>query len=309
MTLIRVGTRDSALAMAQTEYVTKQLSLMYTDIDFAIVPMKTTGDKFLETSLSKIGDKGLFTKELEIALQQGVIDMAVHSLKDLPTELPPGCELLAITERIDPRDVLVTRSWKTLEELPPGSRLGTSSLRRRAQLLNYRADLTFCDIRGNVPTRLAKMIKEGLDAIVIAAAGLERLGLQQFIVQRLPDSVCLPAVGQGALGIEARAGDETVSGIVLALNHPPSEMATAAERAFLRRLGGGCQIPIAALGTLEDGKLRLQGLVASPDGEKLIRGERAVSGAPLTRNTAEQLGVSLAEELLAQGAGRLLSCF
>lgn len=307
MTLIRVGTRDSALAMVQTEYVTEQLSLMYPDIEFAIVPMKTTGDKFLETSLSKIGDKGLFTKELEIALQQGVIDMAVHSLKDLSTELPPGCELVAVTERLDPRDVLVTSSGKTLEELPAGARLGTSSLRRRAQLLNYRTDLTICDIRGNVPTRLAKMMHEGLDAIVIAAAGLERLRLQQFIVQRLPESICLPAVGQGALGIEARAGDETVSGIALALNHPPSEMTTAAERAFLRRLGGGCQIPIAALGTLEDGKLRLQGLVASPDGEKLIRGEKTVSSVPLTRNMAEQLGTDLADELLARGACQLLN--
>ncbi|NPV92237.1 MAG: hydroxymethylbilane synthase [Firmicutes bacterium] len=312
MTLIRVGTRDSALALRQTELVIQRLKQMCPDVDFELVPMKTIGDKILDVSLAKIGQKGLFTKELENALQEGTIDIAVHSLKDLPTELPDGCELITVTERIDSRDVLVARDGVLLDELPEGARVGTSSLRRKAQLLNYRPDLRFEDMRGNVPTRLAKLERDNLDAVVIASAGLERLGLEKAITQRIPESVCLPAVGQGALGIEGRAGDKETAAIAYRINHWPTELVATAERAFLRRLGGGCQIPIAALGSMDSTRLKLDGLVASPDGTRVVRGEISFalageSGREGLKDRAESLGVNLAEELLSRGAKEILA--
>jgi hydroxymethylbilane synthase len=312
LTLIRVGTRDSALALRQTELVVQGLKQLCPDVVFEIVPMKTTGDKILGVSLAKIGQKGLFTKELENALQDGNIDMAVHSLKDLPTELPAGCELAAVTERIDFRDVLVSRQGLSLKELPEKAKVGTSSLRRKAQLLNYRRDLRFEDIRGNVNTRLAKMDRDKLDAVVIAAAGLERLGLGGLITQRIPESICLPAVGQGALGIEIRSGDRDTSAAARMINHWPTELVTAAEREFLRRLGGGCQIPIAALGCIEAGRLKLNGVVAGPDGSDLVRAEGFVDiddelGRKALKGRAEALGTGLAEKLLSQGADAILA--
>lgn len=302
--ILRVGTRSSDLAVRQSEEVIARLREMYPEIKFQLVMIKTTGDKYLELPLNKIGDKGLFTKELEIALQQEAIDIAVHSLKDLPTELPAGCALGAVCRRERTEDVLVSSKGLKLNELPAGAQIGTSSLRRQAQLKNFRPDLNFKVLRGNVPTRLRKMEEEGLDAVIVAAAGLRRLGMENRITEYISSDICLPAVGQGALGIEVREGDEETISLLRPLHDEETALAVAAERSFLRALGGGCQVPIGALGLFEGERLVLKGMIAALGGEEVLRGERF--GDKPTLEKAMQLGAELAEELLEQGGRSIL---
>lgn len=299
---VRVGTRDSALAMWQTEWVVGRLRQHFPELNFEIVAMKTQGDKILDVALAKIGDKGLFTKELEIAMLEGKVDMAVHSMKDLPTRLPDGLIIGAICEREHPGDVLISPGGYTLATLPEGARVATSSLRRRAQLLAYRPDLKIVDMRGNLATRFRKMEEQNLDGMVLAAAGVLRLGWQDRISHYIPFEISLPAVGQGSVGIEIRENDEEIWNILRPLHDFSAAAAIQAERAFLRKLEGGCQIPIGALGQLQGETLQLEGVVAALDGRKLIR--KTLSGAP---EAAEQLGEQLAEEMLAAGAARILA--
>ncbi|MCL6638537.1 MAG: hydroxymethylbilane synthase [Firmicutes bacterium] len=298
---IFVGTRQSRLAMWQANWVVERLRELKPDYSYRIVGIKTRGDNILDVALAKIGDKGLFTKELELAMLQGRIDLAVHSMKDLPTELPGGLTIGAVCRREFPGDVLVSRSGKKIDELPAGAVIGTSSLRRRAQLLHFRNDLKTVDVRGNVHTRLRKLEEGNMDATVLAFAGLHRLGLDSRITQVLPFSVCLPAVGQGSVGVEVREGDEEVLRLVAAIDHPESRAAVTAERAMLKKLEGGCQIPIGALGVVDGTELRLEGIVAGPDGRQLVRA--SVAG-PVGK--AEELGENLAGELIKLGAGELL---
>ncbi|MDT3699633.1 MAG: hydroxymethylbilane synthase [Thermincola sp.] len=298
---IIVGTRESALAMWQTNWVVDSLKKMNPEYTFQIVSMKTQGDKILDVALAKIGDKGLFTKELEAAMLNREIDLAVHSMKDLPTVLPEGLTIGAMCERVDPRDVVISREGVPLGQLPEGAMIGTSSLRRCAQLLNYRPDLQLEPLRGNLNTRMAKLERNNLDAIILAAAGVERLGWGDRITERLSIDVCLPAVGQGSIGIEIREGDQEVSAVVQKINHAPTWAAITAERALLKKLEGGCQIPIGALGTVDGDQLTLKGVVAGLDGQELIRDQ--ISG-PVAEAAA--LGVNLALRLLEMGADKIL---
>lgn len=298
---IVVGSRDSALAMWQTNWVVDNLKRLNPGYSFRVVSMKTQGDKILDVALAKIGDKGLFTKELEVAMINDEIDLAVHSMKDVPTVLPEGLMIGAVCERVDPRDVVVSRNGITLAEMPLGARIGTSSLRRCAQLLNYRPDLQLDPLRGNLNTRMAKLEKNNLDAIILAAAGIERLGWGDRITERISIDVCLPAVGQGSIGIEIRENDKEVYDVVQTLNHFPSQAAITAERALLNKLEGGCQIPIGALGTVNGGELTLKGIVAGLDGKELIRSE--ISGPA---GEAALLGEKLAGRLIEMGADRIL---
>ncbi len=300
---IVIGSRGSALALWQSNWVKSKLEEAVPGRRVAIEIIKTTGDKILDAPLSKIGGKGLFTKEIEDALLEGRVDLAVHSLKDLPTVLPDGLRLGAVSAREDVRDALVAREGVTgFADLPVGARVGTSSLRRQAQLLARRPDLVLDDLRGNVDTRLRKVKEEGrYDAIILAAAGLSRLGYGNEITERISPEVMLPAVGQGALGIEIREDDETTWNAVQVIADEATWRACDAERAFLRGLGGGCQVPIAAAAIVTDGNLHLRGLVARVDGTHLVRGE--VAGAP---GAADDLGGGLAERLLGEGAKELL---
>lgn len=298
---IIVGTRDSALAMWQTNWVVDNLRKHNPDYSFRILSLKTQGDKILDVALAKIGDKGLFTKELEVGMLEGNIDLAVHSMKDLPTVLPEGLKIGCICERVDPRDVVISRHGKTLGELPEGARVGTSSLRRCAQLLKFRPDLQLEPLRGNLNTRMAKLERNNLDAIVLAAAGVERMGWKDRITEYLSPDVSLPAVGQGSIGIEIREDDREVHEIVAKLNHFPSQAAITAERAMLRKLEGGCQIPIGSLGTVTGDKLTLEGVVAGLDGKELIKA--SVSG-PV--DDAAVLGQQLADKLIEMGADQIL---
>lgn len=299
---IIVGSRDSALAMWQTNWVVDNLRRLNPDYSFRIVSMKTQGDKILDVALAKIGDKGLFTKELEVAMINGEIDLAVHSMKDLPTVLPAGLTIGAMCQRVDPRDVVISREGVPLAQLPQGAKVGTSSLRRCAQLLNYRPDLQLEPLRGNLNTRMEKLERNNLDAIILAAAGVERLGWGDRITERLSTDVSLPAVGQGSIGIEIREGDNELFDIVQTINHAPTWAAITAERALLKKLEGGCQIPIGALGTVEGDNLFLQGVVASLDGKDLIRNE--ISG-PIAEAAA--LGEKLADRLVEMGANKILT--
>lgn len=298
---LRIGTRGSVLAVTQAEHVAAELRRRYSDLAPVLVKIKTSGDKFAHIPLSRVGGKGLFIKEIEEALQDGKVDLAVHSMKDVPTEIAPGLTIAAILERKDPSDALISRQGKGLSALPTGARIGTSSLRRQAQLLNYRPDLTVVPLRGNLDTRLRKLGSEALDAVVVATAGVYRLGRQHEITEILPPEISLPAVGQGALGLEIREEDRKVHDLVAPLNHRPTELAVAAERAFLARLAGGCQVPIAAYGQLDGDDLRLTALVSMPDGTALVRGERQGPSAK-----GEEMGVALAEDLLGRGADRIL---
>lgn len=298
---IRIGTRESALAVWQARWVQQRLAGCWPEYHFELVGMKTKGDKILDTALARIGDKGLFIKELEQAMLRGEIDLAVHSMKDLPTKLPAGLFVAAVCPREYPGDVLVSRRGLALQQLPPGARIGTSSLRRQAQLKHYRPDLQFVTVRGNVQTRLRKLQELELDALVLACAGLVRLGLQEHITQRLPYDIVLPAVGQGSIGVEARQDDDFIINLLRPLDHPPSRAAITAERAFLQRLEGGCQVPIGALGLVDGERLTLQGVVAALDGRELVRDSITGSTA-----AAQELGVQLAETLLARGAVRIL---
>ncbi len=298
---IVIGTRDSALAMWQTNWVVDNLRKLNPDYTFKVISMKTQGDKILDVALAKIGDKGLFTKELEVAMVNKDIDLAVHSMKDLPTVLPEGLTIGAICERHYPGDVLIAQNGVKLEEMPEGAKIGTSSLRRTAQLLKHRPDLQIMSLRGNLNTRMAKLERENLDGIILAAAGVERLGWTDRITQRIPFELCLPAVGQGSVGVEIRDNDDEVFQVVNKLNHAPSAAAITAERAMLKKLEGGCQIPIGALGKVEADTLVLEGVVASLDGKKLIRNK--VEGLA---SEAAKLGVELADKLLDMGALEIL---
>lgn len=298
-----IATRKSRLALWQAEHVAAALRTAHPGLDVELLAMSTKGDRILDRSLAAIGGKGLFIKELETALEDGRAQIAVHSMKDVPAEMPPGMTLAAMLPRADARDALITRDGLTLAELPPKARLGTSSLRRRAQLLAARPDLEISALRGNVETRLKRLDDGDLDAIVLAAAGLSRLGLGYRIGALLDPAVSLPAVGQGVIGIECRSDDIESRAAVRALDDAASSAAVTAERAFARRLGGSCQSPIAAYATLEaPDRLLLRGLVAEPDGSRVIQDVVVGSAAQ-----ALQLGEQLAERLLAEGAGELLA--
>lgn len=297
--VIRIGTRGSALALAQAGWVQKRLEQKHPDGRVELVTIRTSGDRFLDAPVKAIGGKGIFVKEIEEALLRKEISLAVHSMKDLPTELPPGLTLAAVTEREDPRDVLVNLRGRSLRDLPRGARVGTGSLRRRAQLLSFRPDLSVVPIRGNVDTRLKKLERGEVDALVMAAAGLKRMGWESRIVEYLEPEVCLSAVAQGALGLESRL-DDPVAAQVSFMNHAATALEVLAERAFLKRLGGGCQIPVGARAWVSGNKIRLMGMVADPDCRRVYRGE--ISGSV---EAGEELGRKLAEELLCQGAGEI----
>ncbi len=299
MSTIRIGTRDSLLALWQAEWVKARLSSNYPDLEFVLVPMKTKGDKILDVPLAKIGDKGLFTKELELGLLSSEIDLAVHSLKDLPTMLPEGLDIAAFCEREEPRDVFLSKEGTRLRDLPPGSIIGTSSLRRKAQLQNFRPDLVFADLRGNLQTRWRKLEESEMAGIVLAAAGVKRLGWEERITEIISEDLMLSAVGQGSIAIEISSERKDIRELLSAINHPTTELAVRAERALLRRLEGGCQIPIGALGTVEEGQVTLKGIVASLDGRRVIKAE-ALGENP------EDLGNLVAEKLIAQGALAIL---
>lgn len=301
---IRIATRRSRLARWQTDHVAARLRAAHPGLAVEIVEVVTKGDEVRDRALSAIGERGLFTRELERVLLAGEADIAVHSLKDMETTLPAGLELLAVPARVDPSDALVSRRGIPLAALPAGALVGTSSIRRRAQLLALRPDLRFDDLRGNVPTRLEKLAagEGGLDAIVLARAGLERLGFLDRVTEVISAEVIVPAVGQGALGIEGPAADERVRALVAPLEHPATRIAVTAERAFLRRLHGGCQVPAGALARVEGHAIALSGVVAALDGKSLFR-DRVV-GPPAD---PEGLGAGLAEALLARGADRVLA--
>jgi hydroxymethylbilane synthase len=302
---IRIGSRKSQLALVQTYWVQEQLQKSFPERQFEVETMSTQGDKILDVALAKIGDKGLFTKELEVGMLEESIDLAVHSLKDLPTKLPDGLVLGCVTERVNPADALVVNAKhqdKQLDTLPEGAIIGTSSLRRLAQLRHYYPHLTFKDVRGNVNTRLAKLDAGEYDGIILAVAGLQRLGMGDRIHQVIPSDISLHAVGQGALGIECRANDAEVLEILKVLEDIPSRDRCLAERAFLRELEGGCQVPIGVNTQLENDVLTLTGLVASLDGQKLLKD--SISGSA---QQAEQLGEDLAKKLRKEGAGEILA--
>jgi hydroxymethylbilane synthase len=299
---IRIGTRGSPLALWQANWVRENLSRGFPQLRVSLARIRTKGDKLTDVNLAEIGGKGLFVKEIEEALLEGGIDIAVHSMKDVPVQLPKGLHICSTPRREDPGDVLISRDHLALEELPLGAKIGTSSLRRKAQLLSYRRDFHIIPLRGNVDTRLRKLESTHLDAIILAAAGIKRMKLEGRISQYIPPEVCLPAIGQGALGIETRIADDEVNGYVGLLDDEATHMSIMAERAFLRRLEGGCQVPIAAWGSVSDGgMLKLRGLVGTLDGRKLIKGE--VEGEA---GKAEELGMTLAENLLSRGADEIL---
>ena len=290
------------MALVQANWVKDKLSKQFPDLTIELEIIETKGDKILDVPLANVGGKGLFVKEIEEAVLDGRAHLAVHSIKDVPAEFPEGLGIVAVAEREDFRDVLVSRDGLKLDELPSGARIGTSSLRRRAQLLNRRPDLKIESIRGNVETRLSKIVTENLDGVILAAAGLNRLGLAHKITQHLEPGVMLPAIGQGALGLETRMDDKVVLDIISFLDHRDTAVCVKAERAFLERLEGGCQVPIAALGVLKKDRLQLTGLVADPDGRKCLRDR--LEAEP---EEAEDLGKSLADKLLDRGADEILS--
>jgi hydroxymethylbilane synthase len=299
---LRIGTRGSRLALWQANHIADLLRPLAVPRPVELVEIQTTGDRIQDVALSRIGGDGLFTKEIQRALLADVADVAVHSLKDLPTLPVEGLVLAAVPLRAATGDVFVSRRHRTFDALPPGAVVGTSSLRRRAQVLHRRPDLRLVDMRGNVDSRLRKLDEQGLDAIILAQAGLERLGLGTAITEILDPSWMLPAVGQGALGLECRAEDQATREVVEQLNHAPTRQAVLAERALLRSLGGGCLVPIGALATVEGATLTLRGAVLPPDGTQRIEGQ--TTGLAVE---AEVLGQRLAADLLARGAGPLLS--
>ncbi|OGP06564.1 MAG: hydroxymethylbilane synthase [Deltaproteobacteria bacterium GWA2_42_85] len=304
---IKLGTRGSQLALWQANWVKAEIEKRNPSLEVELVKIKTTGDKILDVPLAKVGGKGLFVKEIEEALLDKRIDLAVHSMKDVPTDFPKGLHLAAITEREDPRDAFITQGQgakgkgQRFKDLPQGATIGTSSLRRSSQILNIRPDLKISQLRGNLNTRLKKLDEGQFDAIILAAAGVKRLGWADRITEYLPPDVSLPAIGQGALGIETRIDDQEINKLVLFFDHPATSIAVRAERALLKRLEGGCQVPIAAHGEVKGNNLNLIGLVASTDGKKVIKD--SVSG---TTDKAEALGIELAEKLLKMGAWDIL---
>jgi hydroxymethylbilane synthase len=298
---IRIATRKSALALWQAEFVKAALEQAHPGIQVSLVPMVSRGDKLLDAPLAKIGGKGLFVKELETALLENEADIAVHSMKDVPMDFPEGLGLFCICEREDPRDAFVSNTFASLDSLPTGSVVGTSSLRRQAQLLARRPDLKINFLRGNVNTRLAKLDAGEYDAIILAAAGLIRLGFAERIRSSLSTEDSLPAGGQGAVGIECRSADTDIHALLAPLHHQATAVRVTAERALNKHLNGGCQVPIACYAVLEGEQLWLRGLVGQPDGGRLLRAEQR---APAS--SAEILGVQVAEALLQQGAAEIL---
>jgi len=299
--IFRIATRQSPLALWQAHYVQQRLMAAHPGLRVELVPMVTKGDVILDTPLAKVGGKGLFVKELELAMLEDRADLAVHSMKDVPVAFPLGLGLVTICEREDPRDAFVSNHYDSLDALPQGAVVGTSSLRRQSQISERRPDLVIRSLRGNVGTRLSKLDAGEYEAIILAAAGLKRLGLESRIRQPLPAEISLPAVGQGAVGIECRLDDSELISLLQALNHDDTAVCVKAERAMNTRLEGGCQVPIGSFALLEGDQLWLRGLVGAPDGSVMVRGERRGS-----RAEAEAMGVSLADELLGNGARDIL---
>ena len=299
--IVRLGTRASLLALRQSNWVKARMEEQNPAVEVTLVHIKTQGDK-IDFPLFQIGGKGLFVKEIEESLLQEEVDLAVHSAKDLPILIPEGLALIAFPEREDPRDALISRVEKRWAEIPSGGKVGTSSLRRQAQLLSLRPDLEIVPLRGNLDTRLNKLSSLNLDAIVLASAGLRRMGWENRVTECFEPEVMLPAVGQGVIAIEARAKDKRTAPLVARLNHPPTQLCFMSERGFLQRLGGGCQVPIAGLAQMASGRINLRALVAATDGREIIRGK--VDGPSIE---AEDLGRKLAEELLEKGASAILN--
>ena len=299
--VLRIGTRGSKLALTQSELIKKEIERVHSNVQVELVRIKTTGDKILDSPLAKIGGKGLFVKEIEEALLNERVDLAVHSMKDVPAELPEGLILAAFPAREDPRDAFVSVKYENLEQLPQGVRVGTGSLRRAAQLLHIRPDLELVPLRGNVGTRLRKLEGGEFQAIILAAAGMRRLGFEDRISQLLSTEQMLPAIGQGALGLEVRHDDEQTIGLIDFLNDEETQVTVKAERAFLKELEGGCQVPVAAFSRLNGERLDLEGMVAELDGSNVIRDK--ITGE---KNEAEDMGIRLARRLLASGADEIL---
>jgi hydroxymethylbilane synthase len=305
---IYIGTRGSKLALWQAEWVKSEIQHMRPEIEISLIKIKTTGDMILDVPLAKIGGKGLFVKEIEDALLNHKVDIAVHSMKDVPTELPEGLHLAAICRRENPRDALITKVQRSelkvqsFKDLPYGATVGTSSLRRLCQLRNVRPDLKIVQLRGNLDTRIRKLDEGQFDAIIVAVAGVKRLGLDYRITEILEPETCLPATGQGAIGIECRIDDKVINSILSALNHQETSISVRAERAFLRKLGGGCQVPIAAYARIEDGRVIMDGLVGSVTGGRVIKGHEEGKV-----EDHERLGTNLAEDLLSRGAKEILA--
>lgn len=299
--IIRIATRKSPLALWQAEFVKAELEKHHPGIQVELLKMVTQGDKILDTPLAKVGGKGLFVKELEVGMLEGDADIAVHSMKDVPVDFPDGLHLALVCEREDPRDVFVSNNFKNIDDLPQGAKVGTSSLRRTCQIRAHRPDLEILDLRGNVNTRLRKLDEGQYDAIILAAAGLIRLGFEDRITSLIETDISLPAVGQGAVGIECRSDDERVNSLIAPLLHQETWIRVLAERAMNNRLEGGCQVPIGGHAVIEGEEIYLRGLVGSTDGKEIVRGE--IRG-PIDQ--AEGLGTTLANDLLSRGAREIL---
>ncbi|OUR72522.1 hydroxymethylbilane synthase [Methylophaga sp. 41_12_T18] len=299
---VRIATRKSPLAMWQAEFVRDELLALHPDLQIELVKMSTQGDKILDTPLAKVGGKGLFVKELEQGMLAGDADIAVHSMKDVPVEFPEGLHLPVVCKREDPRDAFVSNNYQSIDDLPQGAKVGTSSLRRESQLRTNRPDLEVLPLRGNVNTRLAKLDAGDYDAIILATAGLKRLGFDERIKSKLTPEQSLPAIGQGAVGIETRIDDDEINALIAPLRCPETWVVVSAERAMNKRLAGGCQVPIAGFALLENDQIWMRGLVGRPDGTEILRAE--VKGKA---EDAEALGIALAEDLLAQGADKILA--
>jgi hydroxymethylbilane synthase len=299
MPTLRIGSRGSQLALWQANHISALLRARGHEVEVEVI--QTTGDKITDVALAMVGTKGMFTKEIEEALAAGHVDLAVHSLKDLPTELPSGFEIAAVTKREDARDAFCSRLYSTIQDLPHGARIGTSSLRRQAQLKAIRPDLDIHPLRGNVDTRLRKLEQGEYDAIILASAGLKRLGKTELVKQIIPPEIMCPAAGQGALAIEIRDGDAATRQHLEFLNDPAARAATTSERALLSRLGGGCQVPIGAFAEMRGGKLHLEAIVADPDGSKLLRESRDGD-----LNDPEKLGNDVGQTLLSRGSDKIL---
>jgi len=297
-----IGSRGSQLALWQTDFVKTELENRFSEAVFDVRVIKTTGDVILDTALSKIGDKGLFTGQIETALLNSEIDLAVHSLKDLPTTQPANLKIGAVSRREMPNDVFISKNFQSIGDLPKNARVATGSLRRRSQLLNYRSDLQIVEIRGNVPKRIEKFLASDLDGMILAFAGVHRLKLDEFIKQIIPIEIMLPAVGQGVMAVEIRESDLEIAGMLKEINDFEVESCVTAERAFLRSLEGGCQVPIGGFAILEAGEIFLEGFVGNLNGEKIIRD--SIGGK---RTEAENLGKALAEKCLKRGAAQILA--
>ncbi len=300
--IIRIATRKSPLAIWQAEEVKRLLLQFHPDLSVELIGMMTKGDIILDTPLAKIGGKGLFVKELEVGMLEGKADIAVHSLKDVPMELPEGLHLPVILKRHNPLDAFVSNHYSSLDALPQYAKVGTSSLRRQTQIKELRPDLDIVSLRGNVNSRLAKLDNGDYDAIILASAGLERLGFDDRITQSIPAEQSLPAIGQGAIGIECRSDDSRVNTLLAPLHHEETAIRVTAERAFNTRLNGGCQVPIAGYSELHGDQIYLRGLVGYPDGSKIFRAEQTTA-----IENAKAMGIAVAEDLLAQGADKVLA--